>query len=78
MDLSELIEKYGLEKVEKYAKLYVQAKTKFGGTTRLLLEIINTNHIKFLKTTTEYDLDQEELKDFYTCLYYFFNCITII
>ncbi|UQV97401.1 putative p9b protein [Pueraria lobata-associated crinivirus] len=71
MDLTQLIEKYGEDKVEKYYSIYKKAKYSAGGTTLCVLRFINEKIYKFTddtKPSTFGDVDKEE---FLECVYWF-------
>ncbi|ABY66968.1 p9 [Bean yellow disorder virus] len=71
MDLDTLLDKYGNETVEKYLSKYMKARMSQGGSIALILNVINEHLVKFLDKDTKTGIDDDELKNFFECVYCF-------
>nr|CAD29119.1 p9 protein [Cucurbit yellow stunting disorder virus] len=75
MDLTTVIDKFGVEKVEVYLKLYNQIRMERGGVSNFLLRLIDTKVKKFLDHDTKMDYNDEETIELLQCLSSFVNMI---
>nr|WIC44020.1 p9 [Lettuce chlorosis virus] len=71
MDLAKLVQKYGEDKVEKYYSIYLRAKWSAGGSTLIILRLINENLLNFTDDQIKTGLENIDLKEFFECVYWF-------
>nr|WNT44047.1 hypothetical 9-kDa protein [Urdbean crinivirus] len=71
MDLTELIEKYGVDKIEKYLLLYKTSKMSAGGSTLCILRLINEKVYKFTTDIPQSNFDDIDVGEFLECVYWF-------
>ncbi|QPZ55132.1 ORF4 [Jasmine virus A-1] len=77
MDLQELIELFGSERIEEYLKLYVTFGNTRASLVDILLDIINAYLVSFDATRCEPVIDISQVKDFLVCVVFFRSCFRI-
>nr|QUN00622.1 p9 protein [Cucurbit yellow stunting disorder virus]WIA47369.1 p9 [chieh-qua chlorotic virus]WIA47382.1 p9 [chieh-qua chlorotic virus]WIA47395.1 p9 [chieh-qua chlorotic virus]WIA47408.1 p9 [chieh-qua chlorotic virus] len=77
MDITKVIDKYGLEKAEKYFSLYIKSRYERGGVANLLLKVIDEKFLKFTDEEEELKFEDEEIRELLICLKHFINAAPV-
>ncbi|ALE18222.1 9.7-kDa protein [Tetterwort vein chlorosis virus] len=77
MDLTELIERYGPDRVEKYFSLYMKSKYQPGGTANLVLDVLNFYLLDLGLEKIDTGIIKEEISDFFFCIYHFYRNLNV-